>query len=57
MNWVSLINSVCAGVLGFFAGYYFIVARLLKSQIETVRAQLQSAIELFADMDTPSESE
>lgn len=57
MNWVSLINSVCAGVLGFFAGYYFIVARLMKSQIETVRAQLQSAIELFADMDTPSESE
>ena len=47
MSWLAFVYMVFAVILGFFAGYYFIVANLLRNQIIHLNNKLEATYELM----------
>lgn len=46
MSWLTFAYSFFAVIIGFFAGYYFVVAILLRKQVIDLLKKLETAYEI-----------
>ena len=51
MSWLTFAYAFFAVVIGFFAGYYFILSYMLRNQVIQLTRKLDSTYELMDFMD------
>ena len=51
MTWLGFAYTFFAVVIGFFAGYYFVVANVLRKQVIDLLQKLETAYEISNFMD------